>query len=528
MSTLNYDGFEFKILHTLEVNARAQYSEDGQDYRDTEFTFDIVGVLNPQATSYTATGALSPGQTPFTTHIGMRHALMQPRRPLTYGLESGQIVSVQTQNDVDGRPFLSDNRGGPYPQAFDIIEVQGLQSIVARFRIKTYINECSTTSTAYGQTGLARHLVLNNRYRRYVSVDQDQSSVFVTEGTVVFRMDELIKRTIAPDQFRQYFGFAIPPSFQRKDIFIQPTQDGTGVYYRFTDKQMAYQIGKDSPATRMEIIETDAFATNMAYALIQTGKAALPQGGGNGGGNGAGIGGVIGGIVGTMIFPAIGTLGGVWAGGMIGHAFGSGSVASAFGALTAPMGVNKATRAIVAKAWGNPNQPRNVLTFACIAACFGIGFEKSLAAATQWVITQSRTTNYVEAQVTFVQDSIVNAAPGMANILRQTLTDNSRVTCNIDDLKLWISPVDPFSEIRKYIDQIMQNYPASLKNGATITIVDPSPSFGSPQSPYAQGNMGTYPAILVAASLLAPCAAPKLKNQLSDLAFPLGGFDQPV
>jgi hypothetical protein len=212
------------------------------------------------------------------TDRSIRHYLFQPRRQLTIwsdfdGGDPFLILQSPSPNlgNFPGRGpcsppdvALPDELNGPFVEACDVVECKGVRSWWVRIRIVTYVNECGGQFSQNSANPISAH-----RWKRWVDTDEDYFATLVTEGEVVFRPSVMITKGTWPDQYRTNFFPPIDPTFRREKIEVIPSSDGTKVNYRVVDKELAFSIGQNCPATRVECFQTRGYSRgNLLSGLI--------------------------------------------------------------------------------------------------------------------------------------------------------------------------------------------------------------------------------------------------------------------
>lgn len=398
MSVIIYNGIAMTAVHT-HIERQDIYDSSGQDRLYTKWTIDAVCTYNPRGISY-APGLAAPqfqfGQSPVTTDNAIRDKLSEERKRLLFLVEDAQgnfnIVVDPGQPAVRGRielecPFNSfsnptaaremDARGGPYPKVHEIKNIWGSRTFRVHWQVECYVNECTTVPPM--------NVILSHRWRMRDDVDEDQFSVRVIEGEAVFNAAELRRRGARPDQYRQNLIHPVPTNFKRKHISVTAGSDDVTVTYTVVDQEMAFNLGLDSPATRVEAYQTD-FRAIPSFA----------EGG---------------------VKIAAGVIGGIF------NAFGAENKGAAFGALgiktlesLGPL-IPHFYRSIFVRCWGRRAGNRFDLTKLAVGIALarridlgaggGGGVNIAVPFSTEEQLTQDLTGQFVEYQIIF------RIAPGL-------------------------------------------------------------------------------------------------------------------
>lgn len=299
-----------QIVRTNYHHRIPRFSSDGTTYLYTEWLFDFDCIFNPGATAFQkspgggpgdgtcnipvavlrgvtdpATGRVD-GQWPAQTDAAIRHLLAIPRQvvtlvdeanPANVLLESPMTftsVAAPLDNDVQvagdwnpTQPATVDARYGPLTRVLDIRQTIGFRTYIVRVQFVTWINECCT-NTVNLKTRNLPNPVLSHRWRRYVDIDEDHFSIVVGEGEVIFRSDVLAVMQRKPDQYRMNFFHPVDTNFQRQTIHTSAASDGTTVNYKVVDKEMPFNLGRNSTATRLECYQTSGASVSGTAAFV--------------------------------------------------------------------------------------------------------------------------------------------------------------------------------------------------------------------------------------------------------------------
>lgn len=242
MAKLTYNGITLEISDTKSVSRQSVYSEDGQTYLHTRWLFTVCCQFNPGATTSQA-GVAKPA----TTDIAIRNALMQPRKTLTYVDEAAQGgVTVLT---CPAAGFECDAKGGPYPRDCRILQIAGSRTWAVLYVLEAFTNE----ATAQEQAN--RNVILSHRWDVSADYDEDQFATRVVRGVAVFNLAQLKKLGRVPDEFRRDLFHPVPTNFKRTAVNVQPSSDGTTIYYTVVDTEQPINLNV-ADATRFEAYHT--------------------------------------------------------------------------------------------------------------------------------------------------------------------------------------------------------------------------------------------------------------------------------
>lgn len=261
---VTYNGITLRSVRTILFDSASEYSEDETSFLWRRVEMEFIFHVNPQATSYQTNlnPALNPtaptevaGEFPARTLKAILWALGQARQTLVVSSDAGRTLLV---SPLPG--FNVDARNGPTPRVVSVVQVGGERMWAVRWRCTTWINEGQTGEFVQGGDATGLKPLLSHRWTQGVDVDMDHFAVRVTEGTAVFRRDVLDLRSIQPDDLRRDLFQPIPAKFRRTVNVVQQP-DGQTIRYRIEDREVAYDLGPNSSATRVEAYETGHWDT---------------------------------------------------------------------------------------------------------------------------------------------------------------------------------------------------------------------------------------------------------------------------
>ncbi len=414
-----YNGVELKVISTLPGTKRESvYNRDRTQYLYTHWTLDFICLYNPGATSLLdgrggvdaalaarftgaplipttsalATALLREG-TAARTDTAFRDLLRQDRGKLAVFSESGQLL-LESPLPLPAKTFATlatatgvvttddsyeaDATGGPHVLRCDIIEVVGVRSFVVRWTVETDLAE---------STGDPAKVVLSHRWTSRADVSQDQMATRVIRGELVFRRDELLRRSLLADQFRRVFGWEVPQHFIRTGINVMEHSDGVTVEYEIVDTERHFNLGPGSPATRFECFLTgnvNAPSYQAERLLASVGLATQFAGTAASAAQNQAIGGA---RAQAGLFALVQT----------GISFAS--AALQVGMRTTPM----FNHTIVVRAWGPRQKARMLLHFMCIEIAFGrLGNPREDPwRSTNVTVTHEMSGKFVEVSLTY-------------------------------------------------------------------------------------------------------------------------------
>lgn len=406
MAKLTYRGVTLQISDTQSVSRDAIMSTDGQDYLYTRFRFAVGGIYNPRATAYTAGPVATPGTMPPITDISIRNTLMQPGGVLVWDDESppvgGGPVTILRVPAANG---TGDVKGGPYPRGCHVAQIAGTKTWWVVFLIETFVNE-QTAANMANVYNRPSNIVLSHRWDITADYNQDHFATRIVRGEVVFRLDLLTRNNVSPDQFRDILFHPVPANFQRSNIRVMPSSDGTTYKYEFTDTEQPLNYSLGPNITRIEATETDmTFVPSQAQALQENFVSNLHGG----------------------VSAASSILSGNAVGGLTGFVSGAAHNAIDTGVKLLPQCASH----IIVRVWGNQQCLRANLFLTAMGVAWGrmnwlnLGYLPGIESQ----ITFDLTNKFVEAQLTFKYGpnaltllKMSNLPFALPDILNETIT----------------------------------------------------------------------------------------------------------
>lgn len=296
MSLLVYNNVRLDLVKLHGWHREAIYN--GNQYLYTRNTISVLASLNPALSNYsrgiqepaatsivppfatgpalnTQTPAAKPATTPYNNQSGnfgtnivqvpnlgmvtdesIKHALLQPRQQLIYGLLGYPIVFCPWPG------YVTDATGGPLPLKCDVISMQGGKTFIIEYIIQFDINECPRYTDKPGP-------LQSHTWSMSHSIDPDCFCVRTITGRAVFLRDVVEKYALQaaagaigggvvpgaitqfPDQFREALLHPIPTNFKREKVEVSLQPDGVTLDYVIVDRELALNINIPN-VTRVE------------------------------------------------------------------------------------------------------------------------------------------------------------------------------------------------------------------------------------------------------------------------------------
>lgn len=224
---LTYNGTQLQVCQLHGWHQDNVYTDDGADYLWTHHRIHVGCVYNPAATG----GAL-PGVSLAT----LQATLLKPRQPLVVAVGGKTVLSSPQVPDANVDAYL-----GPKPSCV-VHEVHGTQTAIVDFMVDTWVSNETT-----GADALVAH-----RWEATHDIDEIFKTTRRVSGTVYLRSDAMAKNKVTADMFRATCFHPIPINFQRGNVSVTPSSDGTRLYYSFSDVEQDLNLGLNNPFTSVE------------------------------------------------------------------------------------------------------------------------------------------------------------------------------------------------------------------------------------------------------------------------------------
>jgi len=229
VSYVKYGDIQMPLVKTNSFAQEPIYTEDGIDYLYTKFTLDCQCLLTYDSLLITPVSHISDLSRQIAT---LRPQLLQPRQNFRYSVgETGDAVV-----DIGG----PDPAGGPFPQAFDIIEIQGANAAIVSYRIIAYGDVCGENREDEREKE-----ILSNRFSVTTSYDQDFYATRTMTGKLVLRG----KKGLQPDDFRNVVMPTLPHGYRRESMSFQVSSNALSLGYTIVDKEK-YVIDRVSTTSK--------------------------------------------------------------------------------------------------------------------------------------------------------------------------------------------------------------------------------------------------------------------------------------
>ena len=274
MQSISYGVVNLEVIRTNVVLRENIRTEDDVDYLFTKWTIDVICQYNPDAMSYEhgdIFGAIfkSEEALPGTTDNAIRNYLMNPRRLLRIVAGGEEVLASPSMSPAKVR-YPCDAKNGPFCDMLAINQMIGVVHFIVHCRFTTYVIEYPENSlTVRPRSGgvdqviVGQNVVVSNRWVSSEDIDELGYPTRRTAGEAVLRSDFMRQRNqtqmaqpgnnnFNADSFRSQFFFPVPDNYQRQNVKVEISSDGTKLRYSFEDVARCYNLGGTSPIRKIE------------------------------------------------------------------------------------------------------------------------------------------------------------------------------------------------------------------------------------------------------------------------------------
>lgn len=245
MEKIEYREVVFNVIRTLSCE-RTPIKDAANNYLYTHWEFSVEAHYHPVLTSYSLAGAnpapiSSPGNMPGATDLALLTRLLQPRGLLK--VTAGDSVILETPNV--GYPC--DVRGGPSVDLIGVPLMVGIKHWVVTLRFTADVRDVGQhTSQA----------VISNLWVSSEDIDFQRRSIRRFAGRAILRQDIMRRTQVNANSFRDLYLFKCPGHYQRQNVQVKLSEDGTTLDWSFEDAMRGYDLGASSPIVNIECFKT--------------------------------------------------------------------------------------------------------------------------------------------------------------------------------------------------------------------------------------------------------------------------------
>lgn len=258
MQEITYNNVTLEIVRTNFVNREAIHTEDMATYLYTKWTIDVIAHVTKIDTPGDPVPIL-PGATDNT----IRNQLMQPRRQLKVVAGGSEILFSPRRIPTQvGSVYPCDAKNGPFCTVFGIQQIIGVSMFVIHCRFETWDVEYDESQP---HSTKAPNVVLANRWTSVEDIDELCYPTRYISGEAILRTDFMQQRNIERREagssnfnaadittLRRYFFFPVPNNYQRQNVRVELSTDGSRLKWSFEDVGRCYNLGGNSPIRKIE------------------------------------------------------------------------------------------------------------------------------------------------------------------------------------------------------------------------------------------------------------------------------------
>jgi hypothetical protein len=276
MDFISYRGLPMRVIQSLSWGKEPLLDQAGHTtYECSRYHGSLLVAYNPGAVSFppgTNPAALpvpaptppnqielppaGQGQLPAQTEVAIRNYLEQPRGQLI-AMSAGNIWLKSPSDRTIASNSLGDVRNGPFLKVNTIQYSQGERLWKIHLNFETYVNE---NPSGVSPENPFPPLILSNRWYATDDTNWQHLRTRIYQGTCTVRGD-VLGTNVPPqnmiDGFRDSFAaFSVPLGMQRVKVHVTVTPDGNTAHYTVIDEEQLFNQNFDSPAIRIETVDT--------------------------------------------------------------------------------------------------------------------------------------------------------------------------------------------------------------------------------------------------------------------------------
>lgn len=228
---VTYNGITIPLVRTSNFARQPVYSSDGCDWVCNRYLVDVWGVLNPATSG--AFGSLSD--------VAIRHALLEPRKPLIYSDDAGNVVLSSPPNGN-----TRDAIDGPKPIECTVKPIGGSKTFLIHWVCETFIRDCPNGSP---------DPIASNRFSSAHKIGDDQRTTITMQGETRFIMSALENLGAVADAFRSRCIPPCPAGFRRMDLSANVTSIGDRLQWQTVDVQQYFGLGDSASSKHPDVLD---------------------------------------------------------------------------------------------------------------------------------------------------------------------------------------------------------------------------------------------------------------------------------
>jgi hypothetical protein len=246
------------VINTLRCE-RTNVTDVANNYLHTHWDMLLECNYQPALMAYTSPGlgqapVYTPGTMPGVTDLAILSRMLQPRGLLK--ITAGGSVILETpalfnQAGVGAGRYPCDVKGGPTVKMVGVPKQIGFRHWVINLAIVADVRDATP-----GQI-LDTNAVVSNTWVSTEDIDYQRRSVRRFAGRAILRADIMRHFSVNANSFRDLFLFKCPDHYQRMNVSVQLSEDGTVADWSFEDVMRGYDLGVGS-----EILDIECFRTS--------------------------------------------------------------------------------------------------------------------------------------------------------------------------------------------------------------------------------------------------------------------------
>jgi hypothetical protein len=252
----------FDVVRTLHCE-RSMIRDEAKNYLWHHWDVLVEVNYQPALAAYAIRGQGVPvqvaydpvahtGQMPGDTDLAILTRLFQPRGLLR--LTAAGVVILETPTLIGNGRMPCDCTGGPFIEVVGVPLMVGLRHWVVTLHIKADVRDYVSDNTD-------KNCVLSNLWVGTEDVDFRRRSIRRFAGRAILRADVMRMHQNTPgginaNLFRDLYVFPCPDHYQRQNVHVQLSEDGTILDWSFEDAMRGYDLGAGSPILDIECFRT--------------------------------------------------------------------------------------------------------------------------------------------------------------------------------------------------------------------------------------------------------------------------------
>lgn len=239
------------MIRTLSCE-RTRIHDEANNYLWTHWDFTVEVHWHPAVAAYTRPANVfepvaTPGTQPGETDLALLTRLLQPRGLLR--VTAGGSVVLETPGLLRGVRLPCDVKGGPSVEAVNAPVMIGVKHWIITLHVVADVRDIDP----YPQS---TSVVISNLWVGTEDISENRRSIRQFAGRAILRADIMRSQGVNANSFRDLYLFPCPQHYQRQNVRVQLSEDGTVCDWSFEDEMRGYDLGINSPITHIECFRT--------------------------------------------------------------------------------------------------------------------------------------------------------------------------------------------------------------------------------------------------------------------------------